>query len=139
MPPVFFTDRDLGRRFPDILRDAGIAVERHADHFRDDAPDEEWITAVAAKGWFAVTHDKAIARRPNECEAVMSSGLGLLIVVGAAPYRELAENFVATMPRIVSFLARHPTPFIARVYRPTPAELARKLKVSGRVELWKRG
>jgi hypothetical protein len=39
---VYFTDRDLGLRFPEILRDAGFAVERHRDHFAHDAPDEEW-------------------------------------------------------------------------------------------------
>ena len=26
---VFFTDRDLGKQFPDILRAAGLNVERH--------------------------------------------------------------------------------------------------------------
>jgi hypothetical protein len=42
--------------------------------------------------------------------------------VGKAPLKELAENFVATMPRIREFLARHNAPLIAKVYRPTPAE-----------------
>jgi hypothetical protein len=28
--PVFFTDRDLGKQFPGILRSAGLTVERHA-------------------------------------------------------------------------------------------------------------
>ena len=40
---VFFTDRDLGTRFPEILKGAGLALERHADHFRPDCPDEEWL------------------------------------------------------------------------------------------------
>jgi uncharacterized protein (DUF433 family) len=30
---VYFTDRDLGKRFPEILRSSGLTVERHADHF----------------------------------------------------------------------------------------------------------
>lgn len=30
---VFFTDRDLGKKFPTILREGGLTVERHADHF----------------------------------------------------------------------------------------------------------
>jgi hypothetical protein len=37
--PVFFTDRDLGKKFPEILRAAGPKVERHADHFRQDTLD----------------------------------------------------------------------------------------------------
>jgi hypothetical protein len=28
MSRVFFTDRDLGKRFPEILRIAGLSVER---------------------------------------------------------------------------------------------------------------
>jgi hypothetical protein len=38
---VYFTDRDLGQRFPDILESAGLEVERHHSHFADDAPDIE--------------------------------------------------------------------------------------------------
>lgn len=102
MAVVFFTDRDLGKRFPAILRDAGLAVERHGDHFAPDADDVEWIAEVARRGWTAVTHDKAISRRHNERNAVLAASLGLLIVVGAAPYRELAENFVVTLPRILA-------------------------------------
>jgi hypothetical protein len=40
---VFFTDRDLGKQFPARLREAGLAVERHADHFAADAPDSAWL------------------------------------------------------------------------------------------------
>jgi hypothetical protein len=39
---IFFTDRDLGRQFPALLRDAGVRLERHDDHFGPDTPDEEW-------------------------------------------------------------------------------------------------
>jgi hypothetical protein len=49
-PLVFFTDRDLGTRFPDILSTAGLDVRRHADLFPDDCPDEVWLKAGAAKG-----------------------------------------------------------------------------------------
>jgi hypothetical protein len=44
--PVFFTDRDLGKKFPEILRGAGLKVERHADHFRQDTPDAEWLQEI---------------------------------------------------------------------------------------------
>lgn len=136
MALVFFTDRDLGRRFPDVLQEAGIPVERHGDHFADDAPDVEWISKVASRGWIALTHDKAISRRPNERDAVLQAGLGLLIVVGSAPYPELAANFVATLPRIIAYLRRQRPPFIARIYRPTPRDLAKRRNPAGRVEHW---
>jgi hypothetical protein len=57
---VFFTDRDLGLTFPAILRSAGLRVERHADHFAPDCPDEMWLRDVANRGWIAVTHDGRI-------------------------------------------------------------------------------
>lgn len=133
---AYFTDRDLGQQFPDILAAAGIAVQRHRAHFADNTPDEEWIAEVAARGWVAVSHDKAISRRPNERQAVMDAGLALLIVVGAVPYAQLADNFVATRARIANFVRRHTPPYVARIYRPTPSDLARKRNPVGRVEYW---
>lgn len=107
MPTVFFTDRDLGQKFPEMLIRAGLRVERHSDHFAHDTPDTTWIASVASRGWIGVTHDRAIWRRANEREAVLGAGMGLLVIVGAAPYPELAANFVRMIPRITSFLAKH--------------------------------
>jgi hypothetical protein len=72
---VFFTDRDLGNRFPQILRDAGLAVERHADHFPHDASDETWLAEVGARDWVALTHNSRIRYTPNEKNAVMAHGV----------------------------------------------------------------
>jgi hypothetical protein len=52
---VYFTDRDLGKRFPEILKTGGLTVERHADHFAHDTPDEVWLEAVGKRGWIALT------------------------------------------------------------------------------------
>jgi hypothetical protein len=48
---VFFTDRDLGKRFPEILSAAGLLVEPHSDHFQPSTPDEEWLETVGRRGW----------------------------------------------------------------------------------------
>jgi hypothetical protein len=52
---------------------------------------------------------------------VMRHRVALLVVVGTAPFSELAHNFVVTLPQVRRFLARNRPPFIAKVYRPTPA------------------
>ena len=135
MNVVYFTDRDLGKRFPEILRSSGLTVERHTDHFAPAAPDEEWLEAVGRRGWVALTHDRRIRYKPNELDAVVRHRVPLLVIVGAAPFPELAHAFVATAPRVERFLADHKPPFIAKVYRPTPAEIGRG-SVVGRVELW---
>ena len=62
--------------------------------------------------------------------------IALLVVIGHAPYPELARHFVATLPRIEAFLAARSPPFIAKVYRPTPAELAKNADAPGSVALW---
>jgi hypothetical protein len=136
LSPVFFTDRDLGLKFPQALADAHLSVERHAAHFADNAPDEEWLGVVGARGWVAITHDKKIRYKPNERDAVMRNGVALLVVVGGAPLPELARSFVATMPRMARFLAKNQPPFIAKVYRALPAELARNPAAPGRIEMW---
>ena len=43
----------------------------------------------------------------------------LLVVVGKVPFPLLAQNFVATIPKIMAFLSNHQAPFIAKVHRPS--------------------
>lgn len=136
MSLVFFTDRDLGLKFPAILRDGGLVVERHGDHFPPDCADETWLREVSRRGWVAVTHDRRIRYKPNELAAVIEHKAALLVVIGAAPFPELARSFVPTVPRIAEFLAAHERPLIGKVYRPSPAELAKQPSAQGRVELW---
>lgn len=136
MNPVFFTDRDLGRKFPAILREAGILVEEHRHHFQPDTSDEKWLKEVASHRWLAITHDRRIRYRWNERDAVMQAGVGLFIVIGNAPFAELAVNFVRTIPRIKAFLELHRVPFFAKVYRPAPSDLLRNSESPGRVVLW---
>lgn len=136
MSLVFFTDRDLGIRFPQILRDAGLTVERHQDHFPHDCPDETWLQTIGERGWVAITHDGRIRYKPNELAAVRRHSVRLLVVVGAAPFPLLATSFVNTAPRIQRFLERHPAPLIAKVYRASPGEFARRPDAVGRVEPW---
>jgi hypothetical protein len=136
---VYFTDRDLGKRFGEILKAGGLAVERHADHFDPDAPDEVWLADVGKRGWIALTHDQRIRYKPNERDAVMRHGVALLIIVGKAPFPDLAHAFVATIPRIEQFLASHRAPFIAKVYRAPPGGAAGSTPTPGRVELWYSG
>lgn len=136
MSPVYFTDRDLGKKFPEILRAAGLTVERHADHFQHDTPDEVWLREIGKKGWIAVTHDSRIRYKPNEKNAVIENSVALLVVVGHAPYPELAAAFVPTEPKIRDFVTAHKPPYIAKVYRPSATAVAANPSAPGRIEMW---
>lgn len=136
MSRVFFTDRDLGKRFPEILAAAGLRVERHADHFAHDCPDPVWLEEIGRRGWVAVTHDTRIRYKPNELAAVVDHRVALLVVIGKAPYPQLARSFVATRQRIFDFLDGRKTPFIAKVYRAPAIEVLSNPDAPGSVSLW---
>jgi hypothetical protein len=133
---VYFTDRDLGKRFPEILKTAGLLVELHEAHFKHDCPDATWLAEVGSRGWVVLTHDRRIRYKANELEAVTRHDVRLLTVVGKAPLPELARAFVRTVPRIERFLSRNPAPLIAKVYRPSPEEMSRNAEAPGRIERW---
>ena len=137
MSIVFFTDRNLGKQFPNILLEAGISVERHIDHFPDNAKDEVWLTEIGRRNWYPITHDQRIRYKPNEKSAVIQAGVGLFIVVGRkATFSELAWNFIATLPKIERFIEKYLRPFIARIYRPDEKIRALQRNRPGRVEMW---
>ena len=136
MTRVYFTDRDLGKKFGAILTSGGLTVERHTNHFAHVTPDEVWLAEVGRRGWIALTHDGRIRYKPTERDAVMRHGVALLVIVGKAPFPELATAFVTTLPRIERFLDTHDPPFIAKVYRPSPDDGAGRTASPGRIELW---
>jgi hypothetical protein len=133
---VFFTDRDLGAAFPEILRAAGLTVERHRDHFAPDCPDEDWLADIGKRDWVALTHDARIRYKPNELAAVIQHRVRLLVIVGKATFPDLATSFVATRERIEAFLENAPRAVIAKVYRASPADLAQNPAAAGRIERW---
>jgi hypothetical protein len=56
---------------------------------------------------------------------VFVSGARLILMTGAnAGAPEQARNFINTYRKIEDYLNRNPAPFIARVRRPSPADLA---------------
>jgi hypothetical protein len=133
---VFFTDRDLGNAFPATLAHSGLAVERHAAHFAPDCPDEEWLEAVGAHGWVALTRDTRIRYKPNELAAVVRNRVGMVVLVGKATHAQLAANFVNTAAKVSEFVGAHSPPFIAKLYRPSASELALDPAAPGTISLW---
>ena len=133
---IFFTDRNLGLRFPAILREAGLRVESHDDHFDQTTRDEVWLERVGSAGWIAITRDQRIRYKPNELAAVVRHRVALLVLIGEAPFAELASSFVASRTRIERFVEGRTPPYIAKVYRAGSAERQRRPGAPGRVEVW---
>ena len=92
--PIFFSDRDLGRQFPTGLRVAGVAIERHDDHFGPETPDEEWIGEVGRRQWVAITRDARIRYSPLALSVLRESKVRLFVMVGKLTSAESIEVFL---------------------------------------------
>ena len=136
MSLVYFTDRDLGKQFPITLASAGITVERHHELFQPDGSDEEWLEYCGTKNRVAITHNERIRYTPNELAAVVQHKVRLLVVIGHAPFRELAHNFVNTRQKIEAFLSANNAPFIAKIYRPSPGDKKSGVASPGHIVRW---
>ncbi len=136
MSLTYFTDRDLGRKFPAILAAAGLAVERHDQLFPPDGSDEQWLAYCGSHDRIAITHNLRIRYTPNELAAVIWHRVALLVVIGHGPIADLATNFVNTIVRIEAFVDAHQPPYIAKVYRAAPVDTVKNATVAGSVSLW---
>ena len=66
----------------------------------------------------------------------MLHSVPLLVVIGHAPYPELAQAFVSSQARILQFIDQQVPPFIAKVYRPNASDILKNPAAPGRIELW---
>lgn len=113
---TFFVDRCLGKTVGAVLREHGLKIEFHSDHFQDDAADEEWISEVGRQGWIVLTKDKAIKKRPIELRAVVVAKVRMFsLSSGNWTGEEMAALFAENRLKMGRFLKDHPPPFIARV------------------------
>lgn len=116
-PWTFFIDRSLGRDVVAApLKQAGLAVEIHDDHFPQNTPDTVWLREVGRRGWVVLSKDKDIGRNLLELRAILEGQvacfqLGRGDLGGAA----MAAAFIAAMPRIQRALRRFHVPFVAAV------------------------
>jgi PIN like domain len=131
---VCFTDRDFGEKFPALLAEAGLQVERHPDLLTPEVTDEDWLERCGRDGRIADSHSSGSRNVPNELQAVRRFNVPLLTLIGSPPTAEL-RNFVNALGRIEDFSATHTLPFIAKVYRLTITDSASAADAPGRIQL----
>ncbi len=66
---------------------------RHSPaEFGADASDEEIFAALKGRGWFLVTLDAKMSRRPAQRQAILDAGLGVFVFTGRAlPQRSFRQ------------------------------------------------
>ena len=98
--------------------------------FRRMVPTSNGSSTAAGMIGSLITHNQRIRYTPNELAAVVRHRVALLVMIGHAPFPELAHNFVKTLPRIEAFVEARKPPFIAKVYRSPRGDAA------GSIALW---
>ncbi|MDF5722835.1 MAG: hypothetical protein PUP91_20630 [Rhizonema sp. PD37] len=76
---IFFVDRYLGNKtVVETLRNSGITVEIHDDHFHKSAQDVDWVPEIGKRGWVVLTKDANIGKRTSEKIAVVREKVKML-------------------------------------------------------------
>ncbi|GLV49385.1 hypothetical protein TJA_24860 [Thermus sp. LT1-2-5] len=119
--PVYFCDRNLGKKFPHRLRELGLLVKAHDELFQPDTPDEIWIPQVCAQGWVILTLDARIRYRPGEKASLHLHGAKVILFTqpkkaGPDWLLALAKEFTEAQGNVLRFLQRTPPPFVARFH-----------------------
>jgi hypothetical protein len=117
---TFFLDRQLGRyKMAGVLRNAGLKVEIHDDHFAQNAQHPEWLTAAGRKNWIDETRDERIRYRLAERQAIRRAKVRAFVLAAQGDLRAdmLAEIFLKALPKIRRTVKRQKPPFIAKISR----------------------
>lgn len=116
---VFFIDRCVGKMsIARPLREAGLRIELHDDHFQQDAPDQSWLPTVGELGWYVITRDSRIRYRHLEASAVRAARVGMFVIVAKnLTGAQTADVVLRARLRIRRFISKHRRPFVAKVYR----------------------
>jgi len=118
---TYFTDRDLGKLVPALLRSEGLSVHAYHEHFPSPTtPDPTWIKFVGEQGWIAITHDRTIRYTPEAIDALMEAGTKTFVLIGRHPHAKLAASFLRALPQVRRLIKNHNEAFIAKVYTVNP-------------------
>jgi predicted nuclease of predicted toxin-antitoxin system len=116
--PIFFIDWCLGKTVANALRDAGVQIEHHGDHFGQDTPDTDWLVEVGEKGWVVLTKDKAIGTNTLEMKAIAHGNVKVFsLACGNMTRQQMATLFVTALEKLKKFIQGNQAPFIAKIYK----------------------
>lgn len=134
-PQRFIVDEDLGKTFYQVLAESGkFEVQLFEEIWDGGTIDPEWIPLTAEKGLIVLTHDKRI--RKAHRDIVIKAGARIIVFSGTKPH-EKADWFVRSQAKIHRFVKKNEGPYFARFTPPSPSEIEKKQKPTGKIVLQK--
>jgi hypothetical protein len=112
----FFFDENLGIQLSNGLKQFGEDTCHLLDVFSSGTPDEEWLEYIGKQGWFLITVDKRIRRRPLEREALKKYKVGAFFLLGKSMSRwDRVRQIVRAWDKINDIANKEKPPFIYQV------------------------
>jgi hypothetical protein len=104
---------------PDALAERGWSIERHDDHFPQDATDELILRAIADRGWVFLTQDRKIRTRGPERRILLDHGVRTISVSATANLSaaETVAALVAAESAIFAAVGAAEPPYVFTVSR----------------------
>lgn len=120
---TLYFDRCFGSSLPEALRKAKppFSVEYQGDsrgvfRFKQDTPDDVWLSAVGSKGWIVLSHDRKFHQIAAECAALKQHKVGCFYLWGSdAPTWKKLHCFMRAHEQIISVGQMAQRPFIFEV------------------------
>lgn len=114
---TFFVDRSSGKSIiSEGLKNLGLNVEKHDDHFEQITLDVEWIEVCGRKNWIVISSDKAIKKNELEKIALLNAGVAAFFFTSAQlTSSEQIEIITKALKRIADLVINNRRPFIARL------------------------
>jgi PIN like domain len=102
----------------ETLRETGITIEIHDDHFLQNSLDVDWLPEVGKREWVILTKDANIGRNKLERLAVTNAGIRMFALASKnLSGTDMAIAFKDSLSQMLKFIDKNPAPFIAKVYR----------------------
>lgn len=114
----FIFDENLSENLVRGLKEFGEDVNHITEFFPRGTPDDEWLELLGEKGWFLITRDKSIRRRPIEKEALKRFKVGAFFLGGKQMDRwQIIKQVIRIWERVQEKADNSQVPFAYQINR----------------------
>lgn len=117
---TLYFDRCFGSSLPESIRTAKPHFQVQYQHdrksklkFREDTPDDVWLSVVGQNGWFVFSHDRKFHQIEAEITAIKDHKIGCFYLWGNnAPTWDKLRCFMKAHDKVMTVIKTTPRPFI---------------------------
>jgi PIN like domain len=98
------------------LRNAGLNIEVHDDHFESGVEDVVWLEKCSHNDWVVLAKDKAMKHNALARKLIFSGGIAAFFLTsGNHTAEENAKAIIQGLTKMANLLDNQRRPFIARI------------------------